>query len=123
MVIIQKRSNEELINIIKKKHPGIEIKFEDEDSIKIIEYTQSGRVKTIKFGNVQIAGTEARTLFGLKSTNFSIEKNEGKIKFIVTGYGHGVGMSQTGADSLAKQGKTYEEIIKHFYTGVEITEI
>ena len=116
-------SNEELINIIKKKHPGIEIKFEDEDSIKIIEYTQSGRVKTIKFGNVQIAGTEARTLFGLKSTNFSIEKNEGKIKFIVTGYGHGVGMSQTGADSLAKQGKTYEEIIKHFYTGVEITEI
>ena len=42
------------------------------------------------------------------------------IEFEVKGYGHGVGMSQTGADSLAKQGKNYEEIIKHFYTGVEI---
>ncbi len=116
-------SKEELINILKKKYSEIEINFEDENSIKILEYTQSGRVKTIKFGNVQIAGTEIRTLLGLKSTNFSIENNEDKIKFLVTGYGHGVGMSQTGADSLAKQGKTYEEIIKHFYTGVEVTQI
>ena len=53
----------------------------------------------------------------------SIEQNENTIKFNVLGYGHGVGMSQTGADSLAKQGKSWEEIIKHFYVGVEIEEI
>ena len=46
-----------------------------------------------------------------------------KIKFEVIGYGHGVGMSQTGADSLAKEGKTYEDIIHHFYTDVEIVDM
>ena len=57
---------------------------------------------------------------GLKSTNFVVNYQDEKIIFSVKGYGHGVGMSQTGADSLAKRGKSYEEIIKHFYTGVEI---
>lgn len=56
----------------------------------------------------------------MKSANFDIKIENNKIFFTVVGYGHGVGMSQTGADSLAKQGKNYEEIIKHFYTGVEI---
>ena len=50
-------------------------------------------------------------------------KEDGKIKFQVKGYGHGVGMSQTGADSMAKQGKNAEEIIHHFYKEVEIKEI
>ena len=64
-----------------------------------------------------------RTLFGLRSANFKITMEKQNIKFEVTGYGHGVGMSQTGADSLAKQGKNYEEIIHHFYTGVEVKDI
>lgn len=68
-------------------------------------------------------GVEARTLFGLKSTNFEISRDGNNIKFSVKGYGHGVGMSQTGADSMAKNGSGAEEIIKHFYTGVEITEV
>ena len=63
---------------------------------------------------------EVRNIFGLRSANFEITIEDDKIKFEVIGYGHGVGMSQTGADSLAKEGKTYEEIITHFYTGVEI---
>jgi stage II sporulation protein D len=66
---------------------------------------------------------ETRTLLGLRSANFTIEISKDKIIFKVIGYGHGVGMSQTGADTLAKQGKNYEEIIKHFYTGVEIIEM
>jgi len=66
---------------------------------------------------------ETRTLLGLKSTNFEISKEAETIKFKVKGYGHGVGMSQTGADTLAKQGKNYEEIIHHFYANVEIQEI
>ena len=67
-----------------------------------------------------MAGTEARTILGLKSTNFKFEINENTVKFEVLGYGHGVGMSQTGADSMAKGGSNAEEIIKHFYSGVEI---
>ena len=116
-------SNDELINKLKTNYDDIQIDFSNSEDIKILEYTDSNRVKTIKFGNHEISGVEARSIFGLKSTNFEIEKQENKIIFTVKGYGHGVGMSQTGADSMAKQGNNYEEIIKHFYVGVEIKEI
>ncbi len=64
-----------------------------------------------------------RTILGLKSAKFTVNVENNNITFDVLGYGHGVGMSQTGADSLAKQGKKDEEIIKHYYTGVQIEEI
>lgn len=114
-------TNEELLNKLKEKHPNIEIDFANSESIKIVDYTESGRVRTIRFGNVEIAGTEVRTLFELKSTNFEITRSDVALTFSVIGYGHGVGMSQTGADSMAKSGSNFEEIIKHFYTGVEIS--
>ena len=116
-------SQDELIEKLKTKYQDITIDFNNNEDLKILEYTDSGRVKTVKFGNHEISGTEVRTLFELKSTNFEIIKEDKNIKFTVKGYGHGVGMSQTGADSLAKQGKNYEEIIKHFYVGVEISEV
>ena len=116
-------SQEELINKLKEKYSDISIDFTNSEDIKILEYTESTRVKTVKFGNHEISGVEARTLFGLKSTNFEISRDGNNIKFSVKGYGHGVGMSQTGADSMAKNGSKAEDIIKHFYTGVEITEV
>ena len=116
-------SNEEIVEKLKEKYADIQIDFNNEEDIKILEYTSSGRVKTIKFGNHEISGTEARTIFGLRSTNFEIEKIDGKIKFTVTGYGHGVGMSQTGADSMAKSGSSAEDIINHFYVGIEIKDV
>ena len=116
-------NKQELLEKIQTKYEDCIIDFEQQDSIKILENTSSGRVKTIKFGNKEIAGTEARTLLGLKSTNFEVARDGENIIFSVTGYGHGVGMSQTGADSLAKQGLKYEEIIKHFYTNVEIIDV
>ena len=100
-------SKEELIEKLKQKHSDISINFDEQDCIKIIDYTESGRVKTMKFGNIEIAGTEVRSLLGLKSTNFSFEITENSIKFFVIGYGHGVGMSQTGADSMAKARKKF----------------
>ena len=116
-------SNEELINKLKEKYSDIEINFNDTESIKILEHTDSKRVKTIKFGNHNLSGVETRTLLGLRSTNFELEKKDGSIIFRVKGYGHGVGMSQTGADSMAKQGSSAEDIIHHFYTNVEIKDI
>lgn len=113
-------TQDELINKLKVKYGDITIDFSNNDDIKILDYTESTRVKTVKFGNHELSGVETRSLLGLKSTNFEITKEEGKIKFSVKGYGHGVGMSQTGADSMAKQGSTADEIIKHFYAGVEI---
>lgn len=113
-------TQDELINKLKVKYGDITIDFSNNDDIKILDYTESTRVKTVKFGNHELSGVETRSLLGLKSTNFEITKEEDKIKFSVKGYGHGVGMSQTGADSMAKQGSTADEIIKHFYAGVEI---
>ena len=116
-------TNEELIEKLKEKYTDIQIDFANTEDIKILEYTSSGRVKTIKFGNHEVSGTEARSIFGLRSTNFEILKEDGKVKFTVKGYGHGVGMSQTGADSMAKSGSLADDIIKHFYVGVEIKDV
>ena len=116
-------TKEEFNNKILAKHSDFTIDYSKEDSIKILEYTESGRIKTIKIGNLNLSGVEVRTLLDLKSANFTVTIDGDNIKFEVTGYGHGVGMSQTGADSMAKSGSNYEEIVKHFYTGVEITEM
>ena len=116
-------TKEELKNKILEKHADFSIDYSQSDCIQILEYTESGRVKTIKIGNLNLSGVEVRTLLGLRSANFEVSIDGDNIKFSVKGYGHGVGMSQTGADSMAKQGSNYEEIVKHFYTGVEITEM
>ena len=116
-------TKEEFNNKILAKHSDFTIDYSKEDAIKILEYTESGRIKTIKIGNLNLSGVEVRTLLGLKSANFTVTIDGDNIKFEVTGYGHGVGMSQTGADSMAKSGSNYEEIVKHFYTGVEITDM
>lgn len=116
-------SKNEFEQIIKKVHSDFQINFEESDCIKVEEYTEGKRVKSIKVGNLRLSGVEMRNLFKLKSANFKISIENDKIKFDVIGYGHGVGMSQTGADSLAKQGKNCDEIIHHFYTDVEIKNI
>lgn len=116
-------TQQELLSKIQTKYEDCTIDFSSKDCIQILEYTTSGRVKTIRFGNKEIAGTEARSLLGLKSTNFTFSIDGENITFSVIGYGHGVGMSQTGADALAKAGSNYEAIIKHFYTDVEIIEV
>lgn len=116
-------SQEDLLNRLKDKYNDIVINFNNADDVKIIEFTENIRVKTVKFGNKEISGVEARQILGLRSTNFEIIRDGNNIKFSVKGYGHGVGMSQTGADSMAKKGANYNEIIKHFYTGVEIGDV
>lgn len=116
-------TQEELINKLKTKYEDIQIDFNNDEDVKILEHTDSNRVKTVRFGNHELSGVETRTLLGLKSTNFEIKKENNQIKFSVKGYGHGVGMSQTGANTMAKQGKNCEEIIKHFYVGIEIKDI
>lgn len=116
-------TKEEFINKIKQKYSDLVIDFSTTDAISIKEKTDSGRVKTLKVGNLELAGVEVRSILGLRSTNFEFTIDGDDIKFSVIGYGHGVGMSQTGADALAKQGKNYEEIIKHFYVGVEIVDM
>ena len=67
-------------------------------------------------------GTELRTAFDLNSANIEITEADGAVKFNVRGYGHGVGMSQYGANAMAKNGADYKEILTHYYTGAEVSK-
>lgn len=113
-------SKDELIQKMLEKYSNFQINFDEVNCIQILDLTESGRVKTMKIGNVSLSGVEARNIFGLKSAMFSFEIVGDTIKFKVTGYGHGVGLSQNGSDALAKQGFNYEQIIKYYYKDVEI---
>ena len=81
------------------------------------EYFPSGYVKSITFDSKTIKGEEIRSLLELRSSCFEIVKEGEEFVFKVYGYGHGVGMSQQGANQMAKQGKTYLEILNHYYNG------
>ena len=72
---------------------------------------------------MDIPTSALRSLFGLRSSSVTAECDGKNVTFYVTGYGHGVGMSQYGANALAKKGKTAGEILRHYYTGVEIRSI
>ena len=81
----------------------------------------SGRVESVEIGGTQVPGTELRTLFQLRSTAFTLDYTAEGFLFTVTGYGHGVGMSQYGANVMAEDGADYEEILTHYYPGAELT--
>ena len=85
-----------------------------------IKRTDSGVIKEISVCGKKLTGARIRTLLDLRSSNFSIEFKDGKYCFSVLGYGHGVGMSQSGANYMAKQGSNFKEILTHYYTGCEV---
>ena len=94
----------------------------DAINISNVLKSSSGRINSLNINGKTFKGTEIRTLFDLKSTDFDITIDS-EIKFITKGYGHGVGMSQYGANKLAQNGKNYEEILKHYYQNINIEKI
>lgn len=93
------------------------------DKIRILKRTEGGSVKEIKIGNSTISGFEFRQIFGLTSANFEMNFASDYLNIICKGYGHGVGMSQWGANVMGKNGDSYIKILKHYYQGVEIKQI
>lgn len=92
------------------------------DSLKVLERSEGGGITKMKIGNAILSGRNIRELFGLKSANFKIKISGEKMTFTTKGYGHGVGMSQYGANGMAKEGYDFIDILKHYYQGVEIEE-
>lgn len=92
------------------------------EKIRLVEKTTSGRIKKLAVDKTIIEGRELRDLFNLNSTNFTITYDQklNIIDIVTYGYGHGVGMSQWGANGMAKRGSTYIDILKHYYTDIEI---
>ena len=77
-------------------------------------------VESVTIGGVSVSGPSVRSIFGLRSASFTAEAGDGKITFYVTGYGHGVGLSQYGANAMAESGSSWQEILAHYYTGVTL---
>ncbi|WP_062514856.1 stage II sporulation protein D [Halobacillus sp. KGW1] len=88
-----------------------------------ITKTEGNRVDEVHFGNQVFTGREVREKLGLPSSDFTIQQKDDHIIFTTKGYGHGVGMSQYGANGMAKSGKTYKDIIQHYYHNTEISPL
>lgn len=85
--------------------------------------SEGGSVKSITIGGTEFSGREIRNIFSLRSSCFKIIANNENVTFEVTGYGHGVGMSQYGANAMAKEGYGYVDILTHYYTGTRISGV
>lgn len=110
----------EFTNRVNKKWPAAKLKKNRlGEQVKVVSRYDSGRVKELKLNKVTVSGRELRRLFDLNSANFTLSIGE-KVTIRTKGYGHGVGMSQYGAEQLAKAGKTWQEILAWYYTGVTI---
>lgn len=102
---------------------NLNLSVNSEISIDNMDTTNTGRVKTITINETVFEGSKIRSVFGLKSTSFTIELTDDKVIFHVNGYGHGVGMSQYGANGMAKEGYNYKEILNYYYQDCEIKKI
>jgi stage II sporulation protein D len=91
--------------------------------LEILERSQSGRVTLIRVGRLTMTGRMFRSALGLRSTNFELSAREDQIVIAQTGYGHGVGMSQAGANAMANDGADYMTILSHYYTGITFGRI
>lgn len=119
-----KISNKDFVSALKKSYSNIELSENNlESRVKIISRSNGGSVDKIKIGNKELIGRDIRGLFKLNSANFELNFENGYIDFIVKGYGHGVGMSQWGAEGMAEEGYLYYEILTHYYKETTINDI
>ncbi len=91
--------------------------------INILSKTAGNRVEKVSICGKQYTGVQIRTLLGLRSTDFEVSQSGNNIIFTTKGFGHGVGMSQYGANGMAKNGYSYTQILKHYYTGISINSL
>ena len=108
---------------IKDFYNKLSLNYSDNFDIKYTNISYTGKVSELKINNVDISAKKVVETFKLKSYYFKIVKNNNKIIITTSGYGHGVGMSQYGANAMAKKGYNYKEILKYYYKDVEITKL
>ena len=94
-----------------------------EKQISILSRFPSGRVNMIKLGGAAISAIDLRHIIEMRSTNFTIGFDRYSVILTTRGYGHGVGMSQTGANVMAQEGSGYMDILSHYYTGTKLTKL
>ena len=112
---------EELRSLLLENVPGAELPEDPAAWLRGEKTSASGRLQSLEIGGVTLSGSALRRLLGLRSTKLRWSYADGVFTFETAGYGHGVGLSQYGAEVMAKEGDTWEEILLHYYTGAVIT--
>lgn len=111
-------SQEDFASTVYESLDGLEVYGEPEEWITDTQYDESGRLENLYICGISVPGTKLREMFELRSTAVEIYYGDGEFVFTVTGYGHGVGMSQYGANSLAAEGKSYKDILNWYYKDI-----
>ncbi|MGL5348563.1 MAG: stage II sporulation protein D [Peptostreptococcaceae bacterium] len=116
-------TNKDFVKYLKNSYNDIQINENNLNSqIKVTKRSEGGSVETITVGNKEISGRDIRSIFNLNSSNFEINFGKEYLDFSVKGYGHGVGMSQWGAEGMAREGYKYYEILEHYYMDTKIQD-
>ena len=92
-------------------------------ALELLSSTDSGRIRQVRIGNTTVSGGDLRKALGLNSAMFTWDADDASITFHVRGYGHGVGMSQAGAQAMAASGSTCGQILAHYYPGTVLTKL
>ena len=111
---------QEVKDLILARYPGTELSGKPENWLSEVHRSESGAVSSLLVGGVTLTGNQLRGALNLRSPAFTYTCDGEKFTFEVTGYGHGVGMSQYGAETMALAGADYREILAHYYTGTEV---
>lgn len=106
--------------LLAQAHPELTFSGGPDKWFGAVEKDESGRVGTVEVCGAPLRGVEVRRIFSLRSACFTIDAAADRVAFRVTGYGHGVGMSQYGANELARQGRTWQEILLWYYADITI---
>lgn len=101
----------------------LNIDYSDYFDVKILEKSSTNRIIKLSINGKEFLGRDLYSILGLKSTDFSLKKDGDKVIINTIGYGHGVGMSQYGAEGMAEEGYSYIDILKHYYVGTNIKKI
>lgn len=113
-------SADELRGLVLAQYPQADLSGPCESWLQDMIREPSGTVSRLTVGGVELTGGQLRKLLGLRSACFTVSVKGEEMTFHVTGYGHGVGMSQYGANELAEQGRDFRQIIQWYYTGVNV---
>lgn len=101
----------------------LDLEYSDSLDVKILKRSSTNRIISLSINGIEFTGKTLYDKLGLKSTDFSLKKDGDNIVVSTVGYGHGVGMSQYGAEGMAEEGYNYEDILKYYYTGTTIKKI
>lgn len=117
--VYEEKTTKSLVEFYK----ALNLKYQKNLTVKITKTTSTGRVKEVEINQVKFSGSDIYSKLKLRSTFFKVEQSGEKVVITTKGYGHGVGMSQYGAEGMAKAGYHYDEILKHYYQGIKIKKM